>query len=68
MEFSRQEYWSEFPFPISGDLPNPGMEHISLASPALAGRFFTTAPPEKPQWEYVNPKFLIYLSPPFPLW
>ena len=48
MEFSRQEYWSRLPFPIAGDLPNPGIEPTSLASPALAGRFFTTAPPGKP--------------------
>ena len=26
MEFSRQEYWSAYPFPSSGDLPNPGIE------------------------------------------
>ena len=32
MEFPRQEYWSELPFPSPGDLPNPGIE---LASPAL---------------------------------
>ena len=25
-EFSRQEYWSELPFPPPGDLPNPGIE------------------------------------------
>ena len=26
MGFSRQEYWSEFPFPPPGDLPSPGIE------------------------------------------
>ena len=26
MEFSRQEYWSGYPFPSPGDLPNPGTE------------------------------------------
>ena len=26
MEFSRQEYWSELPFPSPGDLPDPGIE------------------------------------------
>ena len=26
MEFSRPEYWSEYPFPSPGDLPNPGIE------------------------------------------
>ena len=25
MEFTRQEYWSELPFPSPGDLPNPGI-------------------------------------------
>ena len=45
MEFFRQEYWRGLPFPTAGDLPNPGIEHTHLASPALAGRFFTTAPP-----------------------
>ena len=24
--FSRQEYWSELPFPSPGDLPNPGID------------------------------------------
>ena len=32
-----------------GDFPNPGIEAASLASPALPGRFFTTAPPGKPR-------------------
>ena len=36
MEFSRQEYWMGLPFPTVGDLPNPGIEPTSLASPALA--------------------------------
>ena len=45
--FSKQEYWSELPFPPPGDLPNPGTEPASLASPALAGRFFTTEAPRK---------------------
>ena len=45
MEFSRQEYWSGLPFPPPGDLPDPGIKHVSVASPALVGRFFTTAPP-----------------------
>ena len=41
VEFSRQEYWSGLPFPSPGDLPN------KPAFPVLAGRFFTTEPPEK---------------------
>ena len=35
MGFSRQEYWSQVPFPSLGDLPNLGMEPESPASPAL---------------------------------
>ena len=42
MEFSRQKYWSGLPFPSPGDLPNPGIEPMSLAPPALAGVFFIT--------------------------
>ena len=49
MEFSKQEYWSGLPFPPPGDLPKPGIEPVSLASAALAGRFFTTEPPGKPK-------------------
>ena len=45
IEFSRQEYWSELPFPTPGDLPDPGIEPTC---PALAGRFFTTESPGKP--------------------
>ena len=45
MEFFRQEYWSGLPFPPAGDLPHPGIEPESLASPALAGRFITIASP-----------------------
>ena len=35
MESSKQEYWSGLPFPTPGDLPDPGIEPPSLASPAL---------------------------------
>ena len=35
--FSRQEYWSELPFPQPGDLPNPG---IKPGSPALQADSF----------------------------
>ena len=48
MGFSKQEYWSGLPFPTRGDFPNPEIEPVSLASPALAGRFFTSVPPGKP--------------------
>ena len=48
MEFSRQEYWSGLPSP-PGDLPDTGIGPTSPVSPALAGGFFTTVPPGKPQ-------------------
>ena len=47
MEVSRQEYWSGLAFPTPGDLPNPGIESVTLASSVLAGGFFTTVPPGK---------------------
>ena len=37
VELTRQEYWSGFPFPTSGCLPNLGTKPTSLVSPALAG-------------------------------
>ena len=48
MGFSRQEYWGGLPFPPQRDLPDPGIESMSPAVPALTGRFFTTEPLEKP--------------------
>ena len=42
-EFPRQEYWSGLPFPSPGDLSDPGIKPMSLKSPALVGRFFTTS-------------------------
>ena len=48
MGFPRQEYWSGFPLPASGDLPDPKIEPKSLVSPALAGGFFPTSLPGKP--------------------
>ena len=44
MGFSRQEYWSELPFPTPGDRPYPGIKPMT---PALAGGFFTDKPPGK---------------------
>ena len=40
--FSKQEHWSGLPCPSPGHLPHPGIEPMSLTSPTLAGRFFTT--------------------------
>ena len=47
---SQQEYWSGLPFPFPGDLPDPGIEPTSPASPALIGRFFTAEPVGKPSF------------------
>ena len=44
MEFSRQGYWSGLPFPTPGDLPDPGIESMSLVSPALIDKFLITEP------------------------
>ena len=45
IEFPKQGYWSGLPFPSSGDLPDPGIEHTSSVE---AGGFFTPEPPRKP--------------------
>ena len=45
IEFSRQEYWSGWPFPSPGDLPDPGIEP---RSPALQADFLLPEPPGKP--------------------
>ena len=44
MGFSRQEYWSGFPFPSPGDLPDPGIEP---RSPAFWADALTSEPPGK---------------------
>ena len=60
MEFSRQEYWSGFPFPPSGDLPNPGIKPTSLVPPVLTDGFFTTTPPGKSLSSLGKGKWLIW--------
>ena len=54
MEFSRQEYWNELPFPSPGDLPQPrDQSQVSW----IAGRFFTIWASREVLWT-----LLIYLS------
>ena len=53
--FSRQEYWSRWPCPTPGDLPDPGMGPEFLASPVLEGGFFTT----NTTWEALD-TFIIF--------
>ena len=45
MGFSRIDYWTKLPFLPPEAPPDPGIELLSPASPALAGRLFTTEPP-----------------------
>ena len=52
MGFTRQEDWSELPF------PNPGIEP---APPALAGGFFTTQPQGDPSTPVRQVQLLSYL-------
>ena len=48
MEFYRHKYCSRLPFPTPGDLPDPGIESVSLVYPAFEGRLFTIVPPGEP--------------------
>ena len=61
MEFSRQEYRGRLPFHTPGHLPNSGIKPAFLASPALAGRFFTTVPPGKPVYVYMYVYICIHM-------
>ena len=47
MGFSRQEYWSGWPFPSPGDLSDPG---IKPRSPALQADSLLSEPPGSPQY------------------
>ena len=49
MGLSKQEYWSGFPFPSPGDLPDPG---IKPGSPALQAYSLLCKPPQKPPKTY----------------
>ena len=51
------------PFLSPGDLPDPGIEPVSLGSAALAGGFFTTEPPGKPKQLYFNVELAFFLPP-----
>ena len=64
MGISRQEYWSVLPISPPQDHPNTGMESVSLLSPALAGWFFSTASPGKPQNYCMTQQFhfLVYIK------
>ena len=52
--FSRQEYWSQLPFPTPGNLSKAGIKPASPVSSTLAGRFFTTDLPGKQYPYFMN--------------
>ena len=60
--FPRQAYWSGLPFPPPGDLPDSGIEPMSLA---LAGGFLTTVPPGKLCLKPLPAKAFEWLPPSF---
>ena len=55
MEFSRPEYWSGYPFPSPGDLPNPG---IKPRPPTLQADYLAAELPGKPSLEDFS-KFVV---------
>ena len=56
MELSRPEYWSGYPFPPPGDLPNPG---IKPRSPTLQVDSLPAEPQGKPNNSRVGSLFLL---------
>ena len=67
MRFSRQEHWSGLPFPSPRDLPETGVEPVSLTTPALQAGFLLLAPTGKPitqSMEFSRPEH--WSGEPFP--
>ena len=64
LEFSRPEYWSGWPFPSPGDLPNPGIGSPTRrpgsqpGSPALQVDSFLAELPGNPTEGYLNLNYL----------
>ena len=56
----KKKYWSGLPCPPPWSLSDPGIEPVSLKSPAMAGGFFTTST----TWETVSSVNSNYLNPP----
>ena len=59
MGLFRQEYWSGLPCTPPGDLPDPGVQPMSLMSPTLAGVIFTISTTREAhvrdrQWEFAE--------------
>ena len=53
--FFRPEYWSGLPFPLPGDLLNPGIKPVSLTSAFVGGFFITSSTWEIPCNLYQHP-------------
>ena len=51
--FPGKEYSTGLLFPPPGDLPDPGIECMSPASPALVGGFSTAEPSGKPLCNFI---------------
>ena len=60
MGFPKQEYRRRLPFPSPEDLPNPGIEPMSLVSSALLAGSLPTEPPGKPI--YIRVCVYIYIT------
>ena len=59
MGLFRQEYWCGLPYTPPGDLPDPGVQPMSLMSPTMAGGIFTIsttweAHVRDSQWEFAE--------------
>ena len=59
MGLFRQEYWCGLPYTPPGDLPDPGVQPMSLMSPTMAGGIFTISTPWRAhvrdsQWEFAE--------------
>ena len=61
MGFSRQEYWSEFPCPPPGDLPDPGIKPTSFMSPALQEDSLPLASAGKPSLLVSMPNSVLFI-------
>ena len=59
MGFSQTRVLDWVAISFSRDLPNLGMEPVSLMSPALAGRFFTTSTTREAQFSSVGVRWAL---------
>ena len=58
MGFSRQEYWSDLPCPLPGDLPDPGIEP---GSPALQADSLPLSYQGSPLYTYISICVYVYI-------